>query len=129
MSIESEGYDPRPGINGRIERLEAENAKLRAVVDELRTMETIERLRADLKAAKKWALDSDETNDRLRIALHRNACRYRPELSHDAALRDILLKGVNVTNSENQATRWAREIIERMYAAGYMIESIDAGRS
>ncbi len=44
-----------------------------------------------------------------------------------ATLRDILLKAVNVTNSETQATRWAREIIEHMYQAGYMIEAIDAG--
>ena len=45
-----------------------------------------------------------------------------------ATLRDILLKEVNVTNSEVQATKWAREIIEAMYQAGYFIESIDAGR-
>jgi hypothetical protein len=44
-----------------------------------------------------------------------------------AALRDILLNGVNVTNSEVQATRWAREIIEQMYQAGYSVEAIDAG--
>lgn len=43
------------------------------------------------------------------------------------ALRAILLTGVNVTNSETQATRWAREIIQQMRNAGYMIEAIDAG--
>ncbi len=43
-----------------------------------------------------------------------------------AAVREILLNGVNVTNSDVQATRWARQIIEQMYAAGYMIVSIDA---
>lgn len=42
-----------------------------------------------------------------------------------ATLRDILLNGVNVTNSETQATRWAREIIEQMYQAGYFVEKID----
>lgn len=42
-----------------------------------------------------------------------------------AALRDILLHDPNVTNSEAQATQWARRIIERMYDAGYMIEAID----
>lgn len=44
-----------------------------------------------------------------------------------ATLRDILLKDPNVTNSEAQATRWARRIIERMYAEGYMVEKIDHG--
>jgi DNA-directed RNA polymerase specialized sigma54-like protein len=44
-----------------------------------------------------------------------------------ATLRDILLKGVNVTNSERQATGWAFEIIKKMQEAGYMIERIDAG--
>lgn len=64
--------------------------QLRGIVDELRSMETIERLeteadrlRTDYNAMRRLALDSDETNDRLRIALHRNACRYRPELTHD----------------------------------------------
>lgn len=41
------------------------------------------------------------------------------------ALRAILLTGVNVTNSDTQATRWAREIIKQMREAGYMIEAID----
>lgn len=45
-----------------------------------------------------------------------------------AALRDILLRDPNVTNSETQATRWAQRIIDRLYAAGYFVESIDAGR-
>ena len=45
-----------------------------------------------------------------------------------ATLRDILLKHPNITNSEAQATRWAREILEQMRGAGYMIEPIDAGR-
>lgn len=46
-----------------------------------------------------------------------------------AALTEILLNGVNVTNSESQAARWARDIIRQMREAGYMIESINAGRS
>lgn len=40
-------------------------------------------LRADLNAAKRWAKDSDETNDRLRAALRVNALRWQPHLSHD----------------------------------------------
>ena len=44
-----------------------------------------------------------------------------------AALRDILLKTVNVTNSNSQATRWAREIIEYLDQAGYAIKAIDTG--
>ena len=46
-----------------------------------------------------------------------------------ATLRDILLKDPNVTNSEAQATRWARRIIEQMYDKGYMIELIDPGQA
>ena len=38
-----------------------------------------------------------------------------------AALFEILLDGVNVTNSERQAMRWAHEIIERLDSAGYAI--------
>jgi len=44
-----------------------------------------------------------------------------------ATLRDILLKTVNVTNSEAQATRWARDILAAMYQAGYFVEAIDHG--
>lgn len=58
------------------ERLRAENAKLRGIVDELRSMEIInrleadvDRLRTDYNAMRRMALDSDETNDRLRAAL------------------------------------------------------------
>lgn len=47
--------------------------------------------------------------------------------SEVAALRDILLKEPNMTNSESQATRWAFQIVEKMYQAGYMIERINAG--
>lgn len=46
-----------------------------------------------------------------------------------ATLRDILLKDPNVTNSEAQATMWATRIIDRLYAAGYFVERIDAGAS
>lgn len=47
-----------------------------------------------------------------------------------AALRDILLRGINCTNSESQATKWAREIIERLDEAGYFVvteDEIDGG--
>lgn len=43
-----------------------------------------------------------------------------------AALREILLKDPNVTNSQVQATQWAFRIIDKMREAGYMIENIDA---
>ena len=32
-----------------------------------------------------------------------------------AALRDVLLKDPNITNSETQATKWARRIIKQMF--------------
>lgn len=38
-----------------------------------------------------------------------------------ATLADILLKGVNVTNSETQAVRWAREIIDTLEKQRYKI--------
>lgn len=42
-----------------------------------------ERLQAENACLTKWALDSDETNDRLRAALRVNTLRWQPNLSHD----------------------------------------------
>lgn len=47
-----------------------------------------------------------------------------------ATLRDILLNGINCTNSESQATKWAREIVESLFEKGYVLlteANIDGG--
>jgi len=38
-----------------------------------------------------------------------------------SVLIEILLKGVNVTNSKTQASKWASEIMKQLEAAGYKI--------
>jgi threonine aldolase len=45
-----------------------------------------------------------------------------------ADLRDILLNDLQWTNNENHATRWARQIIEKLKALGYDIVSTDTSR-